>query len=42
LGGIGEAKLLQAVEQNDSALETETKVGVIDELLNAFLFEQAG
>jgi len=40
-GGIGEAKLLQAVEQNDGALETETEVGVIDELLNAFLFEQA-
>ena len=41
LGGIGEAKFLQAVEQNDGALETETKVGVINELLNAFLFEQA-
>ncbi len=35
LGGVGEAQLLQVVEQDDGVLEAEPQVGVIHQLLNA-------
>src|SRR5262249_48268935 len=39
--GVGEAERLQAIKQRNSTFQTETKIGVINELLNALLLEQA-
>src|SRR4029077_9447759 len=41
LGGVGKAQFLQVIEQDNSVLETEAQVSVIDELLNALFLEQA-
>src|SRR4029077_14409867 len=41
LGGVSETKFLQVIQQDDSVLQAETQIGVIHELLNALLLEQA-
>ena len=41
LGGVHEAEFLQLIEQHNGAFQAEAQVGVVHELLNALLLEQA-
>ena len=41
LGGVGEAQLFQVIEQDDGVFEAKAQIGVINELLDTLLLEQA-